>query len=136
MSYFRVLKLLVFALWPASAWAAPMAFDQSFDNIPGLVWGGVAILSTLGGVTAFLLQLEKSLKDPDNKPMPNRIWLSWATQMLCSWSLGLLMFFFGLHFEWSIYLLAIAVMLSSLGGATALQSLSDTWVKRMGEKLP
>lgn len=130
MRLLQGLRVFILALWPGTVLAAT-SIQQSFESVPLMAWLVGTVLSTLGGATALMLRLMQQMENPET-PIPKRLKLMVASQMLCSWLAGAAFFLLGLHFEWPLFLLCASVAIASFGGAKTLESLGS-W---LNSKLP
>lgn len=131
------LQAFMWALWPPTLWAAPL-IQQSFDGVPLVAWMLACVLSTMGGVCAFMLQLVALMKqsppEPGKPPAPQPSTLIMlGTQMVCSWFAGSLFFLGCLHYQTPLYLNGIVVGVASFGGAKSIEWL---WTKIFKTEAP
>lgn len=113
-------KVTLLVLWPATAWAASLAFGEQMAQISLLSLLMTVILSTVMGATALLYAMTEEYRQNDGKEIP-RLGLFIASRMLSSNAAGLLVFF-GAE-SWDIHLgyRAGAIMLASFGGYWTIQ---------------
>lgn len=117
----NLIRFLVIA-WPTSVLAATVTFGQAVGQIEKIEVILVFLLSTLAGVTAFLISYSKRINDTpidaDLPPIRNFPLLVGA-HMTGSWLAGIAAFFFAAHWMPGL-LIGFFVPTMSFGGAKAL----------------
>lgn len=111
-------KVMLVVLWPASAWAASIAFGQELARIPVLSVLMTVILSTVMGGTALLHAMIDEYKVRDKI---DRLWLFVSSRMLSSNAAGLLAFFGAESWDIPTGYKAGAIMLAAFGGTWTIE---------------
>jgi hypothetical protein len=111
-------KVTLAVLWPASAWAAGIAFGDDLASIPMLSVLATVILSTVLGATALLHWMIDQYQLNDKIP---RLALQVVSRMLSSNAAGLLAFFTVESMNIDRGYKAGAIMLAAFGGAWTIQ---------------
>lgn len=120
------LKLVVYLLWPATAWATQITIGQTLADVPLLAWLMVFILSTVSGLAALLNALKVDL--------PKRWPIFIGAHMLGSWLAGILLFFGLEGAETADLVEALAIGLGSYAGARLMDKWSDIFVSKLTGK--
>lgn len=120
------LKLIVYLLWPATAWATQITIDQTLADVPLLAWLMVFILSTVSGLAALLNALKVDL--------PKRWPIFIGAHMLGSWLAGILLFFGLEGAETADLVEALAIGLGSYAGARLMDRWSEMFVNKITGK--
>jgi len=105
-------------LWPATAWAASIAFGEELARIPLLSILMTVILSTVLGATALLHAMIDEYKEHDKI---ERLWLFVASRMLSSNAAGLIAFAIIESWDIPTGYKAGAIMLAAFGGTWTIQ---------------
>ncbi len=111
-------KVTLAVLWPASAWAASIAFGEDLARIPMLSILATVILSTVLGATALLHWMIDQYDQHERIP---RLGLQVSSRMLSSNAAGLLAFAIMESWDWPTGYKAGAIMLAAFGGAWTIQ---------------
>ena len=127
----RALRILVLIMWlPMPVWAATVAIAHPFDGIDFPVLALAFGLSTLSGATALVWRLDQELrKSPDGKlPRP---WLFAASNILGSWTAGVLAWVGAQSQDSGVWLTLALVIAISFGGARAIEVLAERYINKM-----
>jgi hypothetical protein len=111
-------KVTLAVLWPASAWAASIAFGDDLAKIPMLSVLATVILSTVLGATALLHWMIEQYEVSDKIP---RLGLQVASRMLSSNAAGLVAFAVLESWDIPTGYKAGAIMLAAFGGTWSIQ---------------
>jgi hypothetical protein len=111
-------KVTLAVLWPASAWAASIAFGEDLARIPMLSVLATVILSTVLGATALLHWMIDQYEAHDKIP---RLGLQVTSRMLSSNAAGLVAFAVLESWDIPTGYKAGAIMLAAFGGAVTIQ---------------
>lgn len=111
-------KVTLAVLWPASAWAAGIAFGEDMASIPMLSFLLTVVISTLFGATALLHWMVDQYQLNERIP---KLGLQVASRMLSSNAAGLLAFFFVESSSIDRGYKAGAIMLAAFGGTWFIQ---------------
>lgn len=134
------IKFFLYLLWPAAVMAGPLTFGQAVQQVTGLEWMLLAVLTTLAGVTALLIRVSAHINDaPDGvvaAPIRN-LYLLVSAHMCGSWLAGIVAFFLAAHLVMPGYMVGFFVPIVSFGGARSLEVLYNKYVRdRFGAKAP
>lgn len=111
-------KVTLAVLWPASAWAASLAFGEDMASIPMLSILTTVILSTVLGATALLHWMIDQYQAAEKIP---KLGLQVASRMLSSNAAGLLAFCVVESMKIDRGYKAGAIMLAAFGGTWTIQ---------------
>lgn len=114
------LKATLALLWPASAWAASIAFGEDLASIPMLSILATVILSTVLGATALLHWMLEQYEKSESDKIP-RLGLQVAYRLLSSNAAGLLAFMAVESLDIATGKKAGAIMLAAFGGVWTIQ---------------
>lgn len=117
------IKLIVYALWPTTVWAASITLGDTMRGVPLLAWLMVLIVSTLSGLAALLNRIKTD--------MPPRLGLYITAHMAGSLLAGLLAFLVGEQADLADMTEAVSIALAAYAGA----ALMDKWAARFTEKV-
>lgn len=119
------LKVMVYSLWPATAWATQITLANSLMAVPPLAWLMVFILSTVSGLASLL----NSLKSEDS-----RHWLLLtAAHMLGSWLSGFIMFLIAEETATSDLMETVFIAIAAYSGAKLTDKASELMLSRIGK---
>lgn len=119
--YWTALTILC-VLWPVSAYATQLSFDQELAQVPLLSLLMTLVLSTLMGATSLLHAMRHEYIK--NNGVIHQLWLFVSSRMLGSNSAGLLMFF-GPDVPYK----AGCIMLAAFLGTVFLEKLSKKYLE-------
>lgn len=129
-----VLSRALVLLWPPSLLAATLTFGQAAGQIERIEVILVFLLSTLSGVTAFLIRYSKRINetplDADLPPVRN-LPLLVASHMAGSWLAGVMAFFGAAHWGMPGLLVGFFVPAVSFGGAKACETIYTATIGRI-----
>lgn len=130
----NVLKLIIILLWPltVSAAVATGAVDP-FIGITGMQVLVMSIISTLSGLTALTIRIDKELNKFKNKSLP-RPTLFVSSHMLGSWLAGILAVAISQHNDFNIWTQISIVICASFTGAKFIEKISEIYVGKIEEK--
>ena len=119
----RVLKCIVYTLWPMTAVATQVTLGDTLLAVPNLAWLMVFILSTVSGLAAVLNALKGAI--------PARWVIFVSAHMSGSWLAGLLVFLAVESSNVPDLLEAVLIGLGSYAGAKLMDKWSDTVLSRL-----
>lgn len=122
-SVFRVLQLILYALYVPTAWATAITVGDTFVGVPAQAWCMVVVLSGLSGLATLLSRLKDDT--------PPRLPLYVASHMLGSLLPGLVMFFICEARDWGDLEEVAAITLAAWAGAAVMDKLADGFVRRI-----
>lgn len=117
------LKLVVYLLWPVTAWAAQITLADTLMAVPGLAWAMVFILATVSGLAALLNALEAGL--------PPKWAIFVAAHLMGSWLAGILVFFAMEQADIADMTEAVSIGLGSYAGARMMDKWSEFLVRKV-----
>lgn len=119
------LKVMVYSLWPVTAWATQITLANSLMAVPPLAWLMVFILSTVSGLASLL----NSLKAEDS-----RHWLLLTTaHMLGSWLSGFIMFLIAEDTAVSDLMETVFIAIAAYSGAKLTEKASELMLSKVGK---
>lgn len=116
------LKLIVYLLWPTTAWATGITLGTTLTEVPLLAWLMVIILSAVSGLAALLNRIK--VDTPVNLPV------FVLAHMLGSILAGVLTFFVSEGADLADLAEAPAIALAAYAGA----ALMDKWAAKFVDK--
>jgi hypothetical protein len=106
-------------VWPPSAWAAAITFDDDLAHIPFAAVAMCLFLSFIGGLASTLQKLAVQA------PAVRSLWLEIVKDLVVSLVAGLLAFFVSEWLNFEAVLEAGAITLAGYGGSRVLDRLLD-----------
>ncbi len=123
MALLRFIRVFLLLAWPATLFAA-QSLQSAIVGVSWVTWLLLAVLSTLSGVTALLWRLADMRKD-ETMPVPRRLPLLIASQMLCSWLAGILAFVIAMHLEIPEWWMCASIIIASFSGSRFIDKVSE-----------
>lgn len=117
------LKLVVYLLWPVTAWATQITLADTLMAVPGLAWAMVFILATVSGLAALLNALKAGL--------PPKWAIFVAAHLMGSWLAGILVFFAMEQADIADMTEAVSIGLGSYAGARLMDKWSEFLIRKV-----
>lgn len=128
-----MMKFALLVIWPSAVWAASITLGATIDQLTPGVFMIVFALSTLAGVTALVMRIDRELRATPGQPLP-RPYLFIACHMLPSWLAGLLAFFICESQNIGDWTELIVIVLSAFTGSKFIEAAVEQYLKRTKEK--
>jgi hypothetical protein len=131
--FFALFKLMLWVLWPVTAFAAQLSFSHSFADTDVLLDVLMTIgISVLVGLTSLLVAM-KAAYEKDGKI--DRLWLFVSSKMLCSTVAGITTYFcaglLGMPRDGAV----IAIIGMAYCGTVAMERLSNAVMEHFVAKV-
>jgi LydA holin phage, holin superfamily III len=124
-----MMKLALILVWPSVCWAASITLSTTINQLTPGVFMIVFALSTLAGVTALVMRIDRELRAMPGQPLP-RPYLFVACHMLPSWLAGLLAFFICESQNVGDWVELILIVLSAFTGSRSIEAAVEQYLKR------
>lgn len=145
LDIFNIIRVLVWALWPMSAFAAGETLGGAFASHSLADWVAVLMVSTVSGLVAFLYRVKKHLEaevlEKSGKEFnpADKMLLDWRVfaglHMSFSYLAGLIAFLVSEHMDVGNYLEAVSIALAAWAGAKMIDLFADSGLNRLGSML-
>lgn len=129
----QMMKWALFFTWPTVCLASSVTLTGTIDQLTFGVFLIVFAISTLSGVTALVIRVDRELRDKPGQPLP-RPYLFVACHMLPSWLAGLLAFFICESQNIGDWTELIVIALSAFTGSKFIEAAVEQYLKRTHTK--
>lgn len=153
-NYLQAITACFWLLWPISTLATTVTLGQTLGSIPGQAWVSVLVLSLISGAVAVLQRVNKAVKieraieltpETDSNffhltdlretlaetQIPDTWLLFVVWHMAGAVLMGTLAFFFLEAADVNDFIEAVAIALSSYGGARLVDKVGDSFAARV-----
>lgn len=131
--YTRVIHVLLAMMWPFTATAAVSFIDSFHGYTPGIL-GILFFISTLAGLTALVLGMDRELRRTGKLPPYYGVYI--VAHLLASWLGGVLAVFVGEAGEVQSWTLLTLVLAFSFGGVKVLERSLEKYIDQWLPKPP